>query len=116
VVPILLASLLNPLNRKYSAVEFEVIAQGTVEIQLCLLEGQTEITLTYDLDLHPKIERKTLWCLEPYVLLSNQHPLSELEGEPMVLFDGPNSHDHFNAILSPQNFRSTVQHRRDTFE
>ena len=90
--------------------------QGTVEIQLCLLEGQTEITLTYDLDLHPKIERKTLWCLEPYVLLSNQHPLSELEGEPMVLFDGPNSHDHFNAILSPQNFRSNVQHRRDTFE
>lgn len=124
VAPIVLPRLMNEFNRKYPAVEFEVFTQDIEQLQDCLLDGRAELALTYDLDLDPEIEKEELWQMKPYVLLGRNHrlaksksiSLSDLKGEPMVLFDRPHSREYFYAILAQHDIEPIVKHRTDSFE
>jgi DNA-binding transcriptional LysR family regulator len=72
-----------------------------------LRESETEVAITYDLQISDDISFMPLASLLPYALFATSHPLaherrvklSQLEGLPMVLLDLPMSRDYFLSLF-----------------
>jgi len=107
----LAAAYMPALVAGFAALHPEVrfhLSEGTQDdLVEGLRRGKIELALTYDLDLPPDVDLKTLARLESYVLLPAGHRLaqahrlrlSQLADEPFVLLDIPPSRDYFVNLL-----------------
>ncbi len=89
-----------------------------------LRSGETDIALLYDFDLGDDLDIEPLTDLEPYVLLSSDHPLTaeaalsleSLADQPMVLLDAPPSASYFLSIFTDAGYKPKVRYRTASFE
>ena len=102
----------------------EAFPQTTIRAQehhqAGLLEGlrraETELAITYDLQLGADIEFTPLATLPPYALFGSAHPLSrersvnlrQLASLPMVLLDMPMSREYFLALFIRERLEPNI--------
>ena len=122
--PLLAPSILKWLTKDLPGLEPRFIEGDLERCQGDLLEGRTELALTYDLDLSERLEKVKVAELGPHVLLSAKDPLArkseitleELVEQPMVLLDLPHSRDYFRAIFLTLGLEPRIAHRSPSVE
>ncbi|WP_340117449.1 LysR substrate-binding domain-containing protein [Pelagibius sp. 7325] len=84
-----------------------------------LRKAETDIAITYDLQLSDDIAFEALATLPPHVVVSESHPfagkakvgLVELADEPMILLDLPFSREYFLALFMAEGLAPNIQAR-----
>ena len=124
LAPLFVPRIIGTFGEQFSDVNIE-IHEGTIdELIEVLKEGKIEVALLYDLNLDDLIETQLLSEVEPYVLVSKSHrlsnrksvSLSELVEEPMVLLDLPHSREYFGSMFQRLNIEPKIAQRSKSFE
>lgn len=112
------------LIRRLEGTEIRLVEGDQRRLRESLRAGESDCTLTYDMDLGDDIDRIVLDELRPYVLLPDGHRLArqseiapaELAEEPMVLLDAPPSGDYFVGLMRAAGVEPLIAHRSASFE
>ncbi len=124
LTPFVLPRLLSDLSERHPDLEVEVVEISADEVRTVLRNGTVELALTYDLALGAGVDAEYLGTAAPYVALPPDHRLArrksirltELDNEPMVLLDLPDSRDYFEAILAKAGVTPNVRYRSASYE
>ncbi|MCY1126253.1 LysR family transcriptional regulator [Frigidibacter sp. RF13] len=116
---VVLPQIRRSFSDAHRAVEFRQYERNQAEIFDGLRSAELDVALTYDLDIPGDIRFLRLASLEPYALLSANHPLAmrtevsltELAPHPMVLLDLPLSGDYFLSLFAAQGLRPQIAER-----
>lgn len=90
-----------------------------------LRDGDLDVCLTYEIgDTLEGLSIRTLTTIEPTVILPSSHPfagkssirLSELVGEPYVMYDGPGSREYFDALLQTVGLSPRIAYASQSLE
>lgn len=122
--PYVVPALINRLLDSHPATALQLQEGDHRQVLGNLSSGESEIALTYDLDLGDDIAREPLGAVRPYVLLAAGHPLAQqakvhlrdLAAEPMILLDGPPSRDYFLSLFESGGLTPEVRFRSASFE
>ena len=122
--PYFLPGLIAEYQMQSSDIHLQFVEGNQRKVQESLLAGEVDIAFLYDLDLSSDIEKEQLTTLEPYVLVPENHYLTDkseifpedLEGLPMVLLDVPPSGEYFLQMLRDEGVNPDVQFRSGSFE
>ncbi len=107
LAPLFMPALVSAFSKQHSGVSISLHEGTQNELVNGLKSGRFEMALLYDLDLPDTITRIELSAFEPYVLLPENHRLTErsalsltdLRDEPLVLLDVPPSRDYFTGLF-----------------
>lgn len=121
---ITLAPMVIPeLSHSFMAAFPDTFVHQVEDDQERLLDGlrkaETDIAITYDLQLSDDIAFEPLATLPPHAVVSEEHPfakkakvgLAELAGEPMILLDLPFSREYFLALFMAEGLAPNIQAR-----
>ncbi|HLI15169.1 MAG TPA: LysR substrate-binding domain-containing protein [Acidimicrobiales bacterium] len=121
VLPRLIAAFAEASPRV--TVRFE---EGSLlSVQQAVLDGEAELAITYDHELGPQLEARTLLANRPmHVVTARDHRLSgrpavrleELRGEPLAVVDVAPSHQLLQALLARAGLAGQVRYRTTTYE
>ncbi len=122
--PYFLPEIIRRITRLNPSHRVKLVEGDQRRVLESLQAGETEIALVYDLQLPDDIVVTTLTELNTYVLLAEEHPLTqnatltplELADYPMVLLDAPPSADYFTRILEDCGVTPRIAHRSSSFE
>ncbi len=122
--PYVVPALITRLLESHPGTALQLLEGDHRQVLRGLTSGESEIALTYDLELGDDIAREALGTVRPYVLLAAEHPLAhrakvaleDLAAEPMVLLDGPPSRDYFLSLFTDKGLTPTVRFRSASFE
>ncbi|MBT6275312.1 MAG: hypothetical protein HOI95_14390, partial [Chromatiales bacterium] len=86
--------------------------------------GDVDVALLYDVDISEGVETRDLTALQPYVLMSDSHPLahhgsltlSQLADESLILLDLPPSPPYALRIMEAAGLKPRVGYRAQSFE
>ena len=124
IAPFILPTLLSRFRTRYPNVTIRVQEHDLEGIEQSLLHATSDIALLYDINLSPRLERKTIASFPPYVLLPPRHKLaskgkislSELADEPFIQIDLPNSRDYSENLAKHFGVKLNVAFRTHSFE
>ena len=124
IAPFFIPKLLRQVQKKHPKLMLRAMERNLDEIQNDLFNGYYELAIIYNINLDPRISTRVIKKCKPYILVSREHPLAkrkqitlkELEDEPYIMLDLPNSRDYFKNIFSNNNVEPDVQHRTQSFE
>lgn len=93
IAPAALPPLLRRFQQDHPDVEVDFFEGGQAELQQALLEGRIELSIMYDYDLSPDLERNVMNEPLPHVLVPQDHPvatrsevsLREMVEEPFIM-------------------------------
>ena len=116
LAPLFMPALLSAFAEQYSGASIALHEGTQNELVEGLRSGRFEMALLYDLDLPDTITRTELSAFEPYVLLPEDHKLTErstltlddLGEEPLVLLDVPPSRDYFTGLFHKAGLEPNV--------
>ena len=116
LAPLFMPALVTDFTKQHRSVSIS-LHEGIQDDMLSgLKSGEFEMALLYDLDLPDTIARVPLSAFEPYVLLPEDHPLTDrsaltledLKDEPLVLLDVPPSRDYFTGLFHKAGLEPNV--------
>lgn len=119
LTPFLVPHILQEFPRRHPGVRIDFRDGSSLDLQRWLLDGECEVTLTYDIDIRPGIATTVLYRVRPYVLVAADHPLADgdsvrlrdLAGMPAVMIDYPPNEDWFTHVLEQGGLTPTVAYR-----
>jgi DNA-binding transcriptional LysR family regulator len=93
IAPATLPPLLQAFHRLHPDVDVDFLEGGQAELQQALLDGRIELSIMYDYDLAPGLERAVMNQPQPHVLVARHHPvagrpdvsLRDLAEEPFIM-------------------------------
>lgn len=125
IAPYYLPQLVRAYKVLYPDVEIAPVELQQDEILARLQAGEIDIALTYDMSLkHNSIDYQVLTQLEPYLLVSESHPMSrsksamlaDFASEPYIMFEGPSSSEYFENILNSHGISPEIVYRSKSIE
>ncbi len=107
LAPIMMPELVHAFMKTFPDVRIRSVENHQEGLLHSLRHAETEIAVTYDLELGDDIEFVPLATLPPYALFAASHPLArersvkiaQLAALPMVLLDLPLSREYFRALF-----------------
>lgn len=107
LAPIMMPALVHAFLKAYPEAQIRNVENHQEGLLQSLRRAETEIAVTYDLQISEDIAFTPLASLPPYALFGTGHPLaqersvkiSQLAGLPMVLLDLPMSREYFRALF-----------------
>lgn len=125
IAPFWAPDLLKEYMLRYPGVKITFVDGNQETLQPMVLDGDCDALIIYDFDLDPRIHTVPLTQIEPYVLtpntpqyevLPNEVFLSQLEGEPYILLDLPNTRDYYLRIFEWSGTVPEIAYRVDSYE
>jgi DNA-binding transcriptional LysR family regulator len=119
LAPIVTPELCYGFMQSFPGVDVNVNENNQAELLSSLKKGSIDLALTYDLQLDSDINFTPLAELKPYVLLAENHPLSnkkavtltQLAEEKFILLDLPLSDAYFMSLFSINNVKPIIHAR-----
>jgi DNA-binding transcriptional LysR family regulator len=119
LAPIVTPELCYGFMQSFPGVDVNVNENNQAELLSSLKKGSIDLALTYDLQLDSDINFTPLAELKPYVLLAENHPLSnkkavtltQLAEENFILLDLPLSDAYFMSLFSINNVKPIIHAR-----
>lgn len=119
LAPIVTPELCYGFMQSFPGVDVNVSENNQAELLSSLKKGSIDLALTYDLQLDSDINFTPLAELKPYVLLAENHPLSnnkavtltQLAEEKFILLDLPLSDAYFMSLFSINNVKPIIHAR-----
>lgn len=116
--------LLSSFREQQPGISVKLEEGDQQEIIDALIEGRTELALSYSFAIPDEISGEKLCELPPYILLSAKHPLAtrseislaELQDEPFILLDLPHSRDYFAGVFAAAGIEPRISFRTRSFE
>jgi len=119
LAPLISASIRRTFEGEFPDANVTQRAAHQVDLLQMLGRAEIDIAITYDLEIPKGIAFDGLIELQPYVMVHAKHPmakrasvsLEELEDEPMVLLDLPQSREYFLSMFHSRNLRPNIVER-----
>jgi DNA-binding transcriptional LysR family regulator len=116
LAPIVMPELVHSFLKAYPETKIRSQEGHQEDLLKSLREAQTEVAITYDLQVSDDIDFLPLASLPPYALFGASHALarersvklSQLAGLPMVLLDMPMSREYFRALFIRERLEPNV--------
>ena len=124
LVPRYLAGILREFSRRHPQIEVQFREGDQADLLKSMLNGQSEVVLTYDLLLPTQFTVQPLLELPPYVLVAANHHLArrvaislrEIAAEPCILLDLPISQDYLATLFGSLGIVPNVRYRSVSVE
>jgi len=124
LAPFVLAPALRQLRNALPDVEIRYEIQRFEGLVTGLIEGKTDLAITYDLGMDAGFTRQKLFDKCPNAMMSPEHPLSkhatltlkELEPHPLILSKEGLSAQYVLGLFQRQNLHPIVAHRASSLE
>lgn len=124
LAPFLLAPALRQLRRALPDVEIRYDIQRFEGLVTGLIEGKTDLAITYDLGMDAGFMRQNLFDSYPNAMVSPEHPLSkqatlslaELAPHPLILSTEGLSAQYVLGLFQRQHLHPIVAHRASSLE
>ncbi|KZE11159.1 LysR substrate-binding domain-containing protein [Brevibacterium casei] len=124
IAPFLLPQLLGALEAEHPELTVEVVEGDHEECLAALRSGRAEIALNYDLTENDGIDDERVGTVRPHIIVGTDHRLAgrsevrlaELDDDPLVLLDLPDSREYFLSILRSGKITPRVKHRSSSYE
>ena len=123
ILPFVAPKLLQGFQAEHPEVKVRFIEDTQLNLEQSMLDGTLDLSVLYDIDLGPSIERRLLFHCVPYILLAPEHRLAksnepidlhDLVDDPLIQIDvkpGRNDHVFGSVGLTPR-----VAHCTTNFE
>jgi DNA-binding transcriptional LysR family regulator len=116
LAPIVMPEVASTFLKAYPDVRLRAFESDQEGLLAGLRRAETELAITYDLQISEDIEFRPLASLPPYALLGAAHPLahertvklSQLASGPMVLLDMPMSREYFLALFIRERLEPNI--------
>jgi len=116
LAPIVMPELVHAFRKAFPEARIRSVESHQEGLLQSLRRAETEIAVTYDLNIGEDIAFKPLASLAPYALFGAGHPLaqersvkmSQLAGLPMVLLDLPMSREYFRALFLRERVEPSI--------
>ena len=123
-MPRYLPSLLSGFSAAHPDIAVDFVEGDQRRIVDSLMTGETELALSYNLDLPTSVTAEQLVDLPPYAIVHRRHPfaarkhiaLRQLAEDPVILLDMPISREYYASIFSLLNIRPNIRHRSTSVE
>ena len=124
IAPFFIPNLLRHANLEYPKLFIKSLEKNLDKLQNDLFNGRYELALLYNINLDKDLDTKILKKCKPYIILPRQHKLAnrkrialkELQDEPYIMLDLPNSRDYFRKVFSNNNVDPNIQYHTRGFE
>ncbi|MFI7483834.1 LysR family transcriptional regulator [Kocuria sp. M1R5S2] len=123
--PSLLPGLLEGFLTAHPAADVRFREAPMDRLEPEVLSGSLDLALTFDVGLHPDLERTRLATRHPGVLLPAEHPAARASGpldlrtlaqEPFISLDTPLSSQHVDGMFRAAGIVPRVRYRSESFE
>jgi flavin reductase (DIM6/NTAB) family NADH-FMN oxidoreductase RutF/DNA-binding transcriptional LysR family regulator len=122
--PYVVPQVLTRLAAKGRQIDLKLVEGDHRRVLEAIKAGDVDLALIYDFNLGDQIETELLTELQPYVLLSENHPLAQestlslatLAGEPLILLEPPPSGEYFLSLFSERELTPHIRFRTASFE
>jgi DNA-binding transcriptional LysR family regulator len=123
ILPFVMPKLLQGFQAEHPEVHIRFVEDTQLNLERSMLDGTLDLSVLYDIDLGPSIERRPLFYCVPYILLAPDHRLAksnepvdlhDLVDDPLIQIDvqpGRNDHVFGSVGLAPR-----IAHRTTNFE
>ncbi len=116
LAPIAMPEVVNSFLKAYPETQIHPLEGDQETLLTSLRRAETELALTYDLQISDDIAFSPLATLPPYALFGASHPLahertiklSQLAALPMVLLDMPMSREYFLALFIRERLKPNI--------
>jgi DNA-binding transcriptional LysR family regulator len=116
LAPIVMPEVVKSFLKAYPETQLHPLEGDQETLLAGLRRAQTELALTYDLQISEDIAFSPLATLPPYALVGASHPLarertiklSQLAALPMVLLDMPMSREYFLALFIRERLKPNI--------
>ncbi len=116
LAPIVMPEVVNSFLKAYPETQIHPLEGDQEMLLTSLRRAETELALTYDLQISDDIAFSPLATLPPYALFGASHPLarertiklSQLAALPMVLLDMPMSREYFLALFMRERLKPNI--------
>ena len=116
LAPIVMPEVVNSFLKAYPETQIRPLEGDQETLLASLRRAETELALTYDLQISEDIAFCPLATLPPYALFGASHPfahertikLSQLAALPMVLLDMPMSREYFLALFIRERLKPNI--------
>ncbi|WP_170382599.1 LysR family transcriptional regulator [Ruegeria atlantica] len=125
LAPFFLPTLIGDYQRSFPNVSVFQKEYGLAALGDALRDGEIDLALTYDRGLSLNgMKVVKLTSLQPRVIVSSNHPLaqkdsvrlSDLQGLPYVMFDGPGSRAYFEELLAEAALYPDISYASNSLE
>jgi DNA-binding transcriptional LysR family regulator len=116
LAPIVMPEVASAFLKAFPDVRLRSLESDQEGLLAGLRRAETEVAITYDLQISEDIEFRPLASLPPYALFGASHPLarertvklSQLATGPMVLLDMPMSREYFLALFIRERLEPNI--------
>ncbi len=116
LAPVMLPELVTSFMKAFPEARIRSLESHQEGLLESLRQAETEIAVTYDLEIGDDIAFVPLATLPPYALFGASHPLAhersvkiaQLAGLPMILLDLPMSREYFRALFLRERIEPTI--------
>jgi len=116
LAPIVMPEVASAFHKAFPDVRLRAFESDQEGLLGALRRAETEVAITYDLQISDDIEFRPLASLPPYALFGASHPLahergvrlSQLAPAPMVLLDMPMSREYFLALFIRERLEPNI--------
>ncbi len=116
LAPLMMPELVHSFLKAHPEAQIRTLESHQEGLLQSLRQAQSEIAVTYDLQITDDIAFLPLASLPPYALFGASHPLarersvklSQLAPQPMVLLDLPMSREYFRALFIRERLEPNV--------
>ena len=116
LAPIIMPELVNSFLKAFPETRIRPLEGDQEGLLASLRRAESEVAITYDLQISDDVSFLPLATLPPYALFGASHPLareqtvklSQLEPLPMVLLDMPMSREYFLALFIRERLKPNV--------
>ncbi|MEM7426453.1 MAG: LysR family transcriptional regulator [Pseudomonadota bacterium] len=119
LAPMIMPELVHSFQSEYPGVRLQPEEGDHAELVARLQRAELDIVLTYDLPVPDGISFEALVALPPHVLVAADHRLAgrssiglqDLEGDPLILLDLPQSREYFLSIFHQEGVAPKIHAR-----
>ncbi len=116
LAPMIAPELGYEFRQKYPATKMRMMEGSHEELLDGLRTVETDIAISYDLDIPEDIAFEPLASLPPHILLSANHPfahkksikIEELKDEPMIMLNLPHTKEYFMSLFETKGITPTI--------
>ncbi|WP_167133083.1 LysR family transcriptional regulator [Paramicrobacterium chengjingii] len=120
--PRLLPGVIEAFEKRYPDVTVHITEGGTTELCAALHQGSIELAVLYDLDIDQSLDTISLMEARPYVLVSPDHELAQLDTismadlapHDMILYAPPG--EYYLSLLKSHGVNPRVKYRFNNYE
>jgi DNA-binding transcriptional LysR family regulator len=124
LAPIVMPELVCSFLKAFPETQIRSLESHQEGLLTSLRRAETEVAITYDLQISDDITFVPLATLPPYVLFGGSHPLArermvtlrQLAALPMVLLDMPMSREYFLALFIRERLEPSVAWSSEKFD